>query len=83
MTLVCAGFAKRLTAAVWLLWAAFLLAPPSVQGEQAAPVSAQEARTWKQHGFSPEDATEWKHVGFSPAEAREWVQAGIPYARHT
>ena len=83
MSTVCAGFTKRVTAAAWLLWAVLIIAPPFVQGEQAAPISAQEAQVWKQHGFSPEDAAEWKHVGFSPAEARQWVQAGIPYARHT
>jgi hypothetical protein len=67
--------------AAWLLWAALLFVAPAVHGEQAAPLSVQEAQIWKQYGFNSEDGAEWKHVGFSPAEARQWVQAGIPYAQ--
>ena len=83
MILASAGFAKKVTAAAWLLCAVFFFAAPSVHGEQAAPIDAREVQIWNQQGFSPEDAAEWKHVGFSPAEARQWVQAGIPYAHHT
>jgi hypothetical protein len=72
---------KKAKTAACMLWAVLLFAAPAVQGEEAAPVSAQEAQIWKQYGFNDEDASEWKHVGFSPAEASQWVQAGIPYAQ--
>jgi len=81
MILVSGSSAKKAKTAACLLWVVLLFATPAVHGEQAAPLSAQEAQIWKQYGFNPEDAAEWKHVGFSPVEATQWVQAGIPYAQ--
>jgi len=81
MSLASASFSKKAKAATLLLCASLLLAAPDVDGAKVAPLDAQEAQVWRQHGFNPEDAAEWKHVGFSPTEGRQWVQAGIPYAQ--